>query len=153
MEHFSDKRPDNENDQKIYDLIDRQIRKFNEENITFFETNIETKIQSEIKDSTLMKTILEYSYQKLTNFNDNILDSSNNTLFLNKINEEVKKKEKPLNMLIKIDINQLENFKNISYIESEANNTSTYLNIQTIINDYRKAKKAKDDSKLPVKTG
>jgi hypothetical protein len=153
LEHFSDKRPDNENDQKIYDLIDRQIRKFNEENITFFETNIETKIQSEIKDSTLMKTILEYSYQKLTNFNDNILDSTNNTLFLNKINEEVKRKEKPLNMLIKIDINQLETFKNISYIESEANNTSTYLNIQTIINDYRKAKKAKDDSKLPVKTG
>jgi hypothetical protein len=69
-------------------------------------------------------------------------------LLLNKINEEVKRKEKPLNMLIKVDINQFDNHGKIYFIESEANNTSTYLNIQTIINEYMKAKKAKDDSKI-----
>lgn len=150
FEHFTDIKPnkENANDLAIYNLISENIKKYNDENITFFETSIENKIKSEIKDSIYMKTLLEYSSQKMSSFNEQILNSTNNTLFLSKLSDEVKKKEKPLNMLIKIDINQFNTKENISYIESEANNTSAYLDIQTIINEYMKAKKAKEDSKI-----
>ena len=151
FEHFTDKKPDNANDLGLYNLIDTEIKKYTIENNTFFETNIETKIKSEIRDSIYMKTLLEYSDQNLATFNEEILNNTNNTLFLSKLSAEVKKNDKPLNMLIKIDINQFNTKENISYIESEANNTNAYLDIQRIINEYMIAKKAKDDSKITSK--
>jgi hypothetical protein len=154
LEHYGDTKPEkgNINDLELYNLIVAKTTKYTEDSRNFFETNIEENIENDIRKSKAMKTLLEYSFQKMKGFNEQILDSSNNTLFLSKLTAEIKKDEKPLNMLIKIDVNQFNVNEKIYFIESEANNTSTYLNIQTIINEYRKAKKTKDDSKLPAKT-
>lgn len=150
LEHYGDTKPnkENKNDLELYNLIFTKTAKYTEESKTFFETNIEENIKKDIRDSKPMKTLLEYSFQNLTTFNEKILDSTNNTLFLNKLSEEVKIKEKPLNMLIKIDVNQFDTREKIYFIESEANNTSNYINILAIINEYRKTKKAKEDSKI-----
>jgi hypothetical protein len=133
-------------DKQIYDLITDQIAIFNTENIKFFESTLKPKID-EIKDSVPMKTLLEYNDQKMDNFADMSFDDTNNTTFLLRLTEKIKKKdaEKPLNMIIKIDENKLRS-KEIHFIESTAGITNSYNAIQKIIQDDKAAKKTEADN-------
>ena len=94
-----------------------------------------------------MKTLLEYNDQKMDNFADMSFDDTNNTTFLLRLTEKIKKKdaEKPLNMIIKIDENKLRS-KEIHFIESTAGITNSYNAIQKIIQDDKAAKKTEADN-------